>query len=360
MNSETQRKSDFFISVVAPVRNAERYVRAFVQEVSALASSHYKDYEIVLVDDSSRDKTVECIRSMQAETPNLQLYCLARRVGLESAFVVGLEHAIGDVMITMDARSDPTSSVMELIDKYHAGHEIVYGLRQDRIKRENASVYQWLARAFYRLYRRLTGEDVPIGVSSLRLLSRRITNAFLENRDRYDLFMVISAFAGFPYTTVRYARINRTGERERIDYVDAVGRAVNTVLLSSKRPLRLMTFASLVGALLSFGYGVYVLVAHLVNDGLAEGWASLSLQISGLFLLQFLTLAIMSEYLIRIFVHSQNRLRYLIVDESSSMVLSRKAELNVASEWPEAALQGDSAGRHEGEESKVAVAPRRR
>ena len=161
-----------------------------------------------------------------------------------------------------------------------------------------------------------------------------MVNAFLDNRDRYNLFMVIAAFAGFPYTTLRYTRTSRSGEPERADYVDAVGRALSTLLLSSKRPLRFMTFGSLVGATISVLYGAYVLIAHLVKDDLAEGWASLSLQISGLFFLQFLILAIMSEYLIRLFVHSQNRLPYLIVKESSSMVLSRKVELNVAAAWP--------------------------
>ena len=343
MNSSNQKKSDLFVSVIAPVRNAEHYVEKFVRELSPVLSRNFKDYEIVLVDDNSRDKTVSCIRDMQVETPNVQLYCLARRVGLESAHVVGLEHAIGDVLITMDACSDPVGPVMEMIDKYHAGREIVYGLRQDRIRKERAGLYQWLARAYYGLYRAITGEDVPVGVSSFRLLSRRIANAFLENRDRYDLFMVIAAFAGFPYTTVQYERTNRSGEPVRVDYVDAMGRAISTLLLSSKRPLRLMTFGSLVGAFLSLLYGGYVLVVHLIKDGLAEGWASLSLQISGLFVLQFVIMAIMSEYLIRIFVHTQNRLPYLIVGESSSMVLSRKAELNVTQGWQGSPANGSAA-----------------
>jgi glycosyltransferase involved in cell wall biosynthesis len=329
MEARTVGRSDLFVSVVAPVRNAENYVEAYVREISGLVSAHFKDFEIVLVDDHSRDGTAERIRRLQAAIPNVQLYRLARHVGQETAYVVGLERAIGDIVVTMDARFDPAGPVMELIAEYYRGYEIIYGLRQDRAGHGAHHPYQLLSRGFYRLYHAITGEDIPAEISSLRLLSRRVVNTFLENRDRYNLFMVIASFVGIPYATLRYERINRSGEPARSDYVDAVGRAISLLLLSSKRPLRFMTFGSVIGAIVSLIYGAYVLAVHFVIGKNAEGWASLSLQISGLFFLQFLILAIMSEYLIRIFVHSQNRLPYLIMEESSSMVLSRKVELNV-------------------------------
>jgi glycosyltransferase involved in cell wall biosynthesis len=324
-------KSDLFVSVVAPVRNAEGYVEGYVRDVARILASRFKDYEVVLIDDHSRDGTVQRVQALQQTIPNIQLYCLARHIGPDAAFVVGLEHSIGDVVITMDPCCDPVEPFLELIEKYLKGKELIYGLRRDRARRGRTDAYEWLASVFYWLFRTITREDVPVQASSLRLLSRRIVNAFLENRDRYSLFNVIPAFAGFPYAVLAYERINRSGVPLKHDYLDAIGRAISILLLSSKRPLRLMTAGSLAGAFLSLIYGIYVVVVHVVKSDVAEGWASLSLQIAGLFFIQFVILAVLSEYIIRLFTHSQNRLPYLIARESSSLVLSRKAELNVRS-----------------------------
>ena len=327
---QTQAKSDLFVSVVAPLRNAEPYVLQFLEEITAVLAANFKDYEIVVIDDCSRDSSVAMVESLQRRFRNIQLYGLARRVGADSAFVIGMEHAIGDIVITMDAAQDPPNRLMDLIGAHYAGSEIVYGLRSDRGRTKKRGLYQRLARAFFQLYRGITGEDVPADVSSLRLLTRRVVNTFTENRDRYHLFPVIAAFTGIPYTTFPYERVRRPDVKIDVDYVDSFGRAVGLLLFSSKRPLRWMTVGSLVGALLSFAYAGYVVVAHLLKrTELAEGWASLSLQIAGLFFVQFMILAVMSEYLIRIFSHSQNRPVYFINKESSSLVLAKKSELNV-------------------------------
>jgi glycosyltransferase involved in cell wall biosynthesis len=267
---------------------------------------------------------------LQRSMRNLQLYCLARRVGTDSAFVIGMEHAIGDVVVTVDAACDPPEAINELIDLYFAGNEIVYGVRKRGPGLRRMKTYQWVSERFFAAYRRITGEDVPVEHSNLRLLSRRVVNTFTENRDRYNLFPVIAAFTGMPYRTLPYAQTLRAGAHVEPDYVEGLGRAIHLLLLSSKRPLRWMTAASLVGAALSVVYAAYVVIVHILQaDSLAEGWASLSLQIAGLFFVQFVILAIMSEYLIRIFVHTQNRPRYIITRESSSLVLARKDDLNV-------------------------------
>lgn len=325
-------RSDLFVSVVAPVWNASQWVQTYIEEMSALLERHFKDFEIVLVDDHSSDGTVAVIERLQRSCRNLQLYCLARRVGMDSAFVIGMEHAIGDVVITMDAARDPIGTVTQLIDRYYAGQEIVYGLRAGRDGGGGRTVYRRLSKLFFRVYRGVTGEDVPPDLSSLRLLSRRVVNTFTENRDRYNLFPVIAAFTGIPYATLSYAGMERSGAPRQVDYFDSASRAIYLLLLSSKRPLRWMTAGSLVGAILSLAYAAYVVVLHLFRGNeLAEGWASLSMQVAGLFFVLFLVLAVMSEYLIRVFVHTQNRPPYLITRETSSLVLARKAELNVSS-----------------------------
>lgn len=323
-------KSDLFISVVAPVYNAATWVQQYIHEVSALLSARFKDYEIVLIDNASSDSTVNCIEALQQSVMNVQLYCLLRSLPLDSAYVMGLEQAIGDVVITLDAAGDPPSVIVDLISEFYQGADIVYGLRRDRSQRK-ATLYNRLTKGFLWLYRQMTQEDLPLATSSLRLLSRRALNSFLDNNDRYILFPVISAFAGLPYRQVIYDRICRNSSIHQPNVLAAFSKAITVLLVSSALPLRLLTGISLFGAFFNILYCIYVVIVNLLKPHVAEGWTSLSLQIAFMFFLIFLVLTILSEYILRLFMKNQNRLSYFITRESRSSVLSRRQNLNLTS-----------------------------
>jgi glycosyltransferase involved in cell wall biosynthesis len=327
--TEATAKSETFVSIVSPVHDSGAYVEAYIREVSDILSEHFQDYEIVLIDAGSQDDTVAIIQQLQSEIRNLQLYCLPRPIPKDNAFVVGVEKAIGDVVITVDPCYDPPAKITELLEPHLAGNDVVYGIREDRLGRHTGESYNAFARIFYRIYHKITGIDLPVGVSTLRLLSRRAVNTLLDNAERYDLFVVITSFSGLRYSTVPYKRINRADQKERTHYWQAIGRALNLLLLSSHHSLRLRSIGSLSAASINVIYSLYVVTIALLKDEVAEGWVSMSLQISGMFLLMFVVLAILSEYVIRLFMHSQNRWPYVIVQESSSLILSKKDEPNV-------------------------------
>ncbi len=330
MKNEFTNKSDLLISVVAPVRNAEAWIESYLQDISTLLAAAFHDYEIVLVDNASSDKTVKTIEHLQHSIRNIQLYCLARMIPDEGAFVVALEQAIGDVVITLDPAYDPIDPLLEMIRLYQMEAEIVYGLRSDRVD-GRLSVYNWLRRTFFRIYRRLTHEDLPISASTLRLYTRRAMNAFLDNGDRYSLFLVIAAFAGFNYRTFKYERINRTGQPFRQNYGLAFTRAFRLVFLSSHHPLRLLSSLSLMGAFLNVLYSIWVVLVNIFKANVAEGWTTLSMQNSIMFFILFTILAILSEYTSRLMMTNQNRPFYIITKESRSLVLTRKQQINVIS-----------------------------
>jgi glycosyltransferase involved in cell wall biosynthesis len=330
MNNEFTNKSDLLISVVAPVRNADTWIESYLRDISALLDSAFHDYEIVLVDNASIDKTVKTIEHLQPSIRNIQLYCLARSIPDEGAFVVALEQAIGDVVITLDPTSDPIEPLLEMIRLYQMDAEIVYGLRVDRVK-GRLSFYNWLRRTFFRIYRNLTHEDLPISASTLRLYTRRAINAFLDNGDRYSLFLVIAAFSGFNYQTFTYQRINRTGLPFKRDYGLAFTRAFRLVFLSSHHPLRLLSSLALIGAFLNVLYSVWVVLVNIFKSNVAEGWTTLSMQNSIMFFILFTILAILSEYTSRLMMTNQNRPFYIITKESRSLVLTRKQQINVVS-----------------------------
>jgi glycosyltransferase involved in cell wall biosynthesis len=242
--------------------------------------------------------------------------------------VVGLEQAIGDVVITLDAAYDPIDPILAMVEMGYSGVDIVYGLRSDRLQR-SFSLYNWLSRLFFQLYRFITKENLPIAASTLRLYTRRALNSFLDNSDRYSLFPVIGAFSGLRYRTFNYHRLNRTGQPAAQSYGEAVSRAFRLIFLSSHYPLRLLSLTALAGAFLNVLYSIYVLLVNLFKSKVAEGWTTLSLQNSVMFCILFMILAVLSEYVARLVITNQNRPFYLVTRESRSLVLARKNEINV-------------------------------
>ncbi|MBF2026763.1 MAG: glycosyltransferase [Oscillatoriales cyanobacterium C42_A2020_001] len=326
--SFANQRSDVLVSVISPIRNAESWIATYLQQVSALLVNEYKDFEIVLVDNASTDGTVEVVERLQQELRNIQLYSLARPIPHESAFVVGLEQAIGDVVVTLDAAFDPVDPIPEMVHLSCSGVDMVYGLRSDRLQR-SFSLYNGLSRVFFQLYRFVTKENLPIAASTLRLYTRRAINSFLDNSDRYSLFPVIGAFSGLRYRTFNYERLNRTGQPVNQSYSAAISRAFRLFFLSSHYPLRLLTFTALAGAFLNVLYSIYVVLVNVFKSTVAEGWTTLSLQNSVMFFILFMILAVLSEYVARLVITNQNRPFYLVTRESRSLVLLRKQDINV-------------------------------
>lgn len=334
-------KSELVVSVVSALGDAEGYIDDYLHEVHKILGDRFKDFEIVLVADRPDGAAVARVEALQKEVDNIQLYCLARPLPAERALVVGLEQAIGDVIITLDPAYDPPHRIMDLVAEFKGGADIVYGLRVDRVRPAGNRLYHASARAFYRVFRTVTREDIPIEVSTFRLLSRRAVNAFLDNRDRYWLFPVISSFAGYPHAKMPYDRIKRTGKPRRVNYRQGLSRALRILIFSSHWPFRIVTMGSVLGALANILYSTHVVVVKLTEgDRLQAGWASLSVQISLMFFLMFVVLGILSEYVLRLFMHTQNRPPYIIARENTSVVLSRKQELNVSSEPARTASTG--------------------
>ncbi len=326
MNTDQIGMSDLLVSVVTTVRDASSYIDDFIREADAALASRFKDYEILIVDNGSRDDTVEKIERMQRNVKNIQLYCLATPIRREIDIVAGIDQAIGDIVITMDAVYDPPQLIPQMVDAFQAGAEIVYGLRRDRLTLNGT--YQRAARLFFSLHRSMTKADLPVAASSYRLMSRRVVNSFVAMPNRFELFPVITAFTGFRYATLVYDRVARSGIADKAEYFHGLERAIRIMLLGSHYPLRLLTAASFAGAMLSLLYSFYVVVVLFLKHT-AEGWATLSLQISGLFFLLFLILAAMNEYIFHIFLEQQRKDVYLIARETSSSVLSRKEGLNL-------------------------------
>lgn len=312
---------DTFVSIVLPLRDAAPYVEEVVGEADRIVRKLFRHYEIVLVDDASRDDTVEIVQRLQKSVENLQLYCLNRRSGLDVALVAGLDNSIGDFAITLNVETDPLQLIPVLWEKAQAGNEVVCGVRTDR--RDGGR------RLFYRMFEATTGLHVPRGVSDLRLYSRRVVSYITQNNDRHLMLKVLPFFTSYRVATVDYAPGHRGGGFGDRSLSNALLSGITILLAASIRPLRLLTVLSLLASVLSLLFAIYVLCVALLKRHIVEGWISLALPMAVMFFFLSTILGILSEYIFMLAQQSGNRPVYSITKESTSSVLEIQQKLNV-------------------------------
>jgi glycosyltransferase involved in cell wall biosynthesis len=321
------RGRDIFISVVLRVRDAEGFVMQALDRLVAVMEASFSYYEILIVDDASIDATRERIAAVQARARNIQLYALARRKGDNIALTAGLDHAIGDMVVMLDPRLDPPELIPMMVERALNGAEIVYGLPRERL--EGNGLQNLLLRGFVAVLAQLNNVDVPQAMSSYRLLNRNVLNYMLEAVDRHRSLMFLPALSGYPYATIEYDRLPGEGKARKRDTGERIAKALDLLFSTSARPLRIITLMSLSISVLSLIYAMYVVLIVVVKDDIAKGWTSLSLQISGLFFLVCIILAVMSEYILQILEATTHHPRYHIAAQRHSDMMQIARERNV-------------------------------
>lgn len=335
------RTRDIFVSVVMRVHDAEAVVGAALVRLSSVMEAHFGYYEIIIVDDASTDATRARVSEVQAKTRNIQMYALARRRGDNIALTAGLDHAIGDMVVMLDPLLDPPELIPQMVERAQEGVDIVYALPRERT--QSRGLANLVVRGFVGALSRLNNVDAPQAMSSYRLLNRSVLNYMLEAVDRHRSLMFLPALSGYPYATLDYDRL--PGARVGGEYSgERLTKAVNLLFSTSARPLRIITIMSLGISVISMLYALYSVLIYVVRDDIAEGWTSLSLQISGLFFLVCIILAVMSEYILQVLEATTHHPRYHIAAQHHSSTMDYARTRNVIATHARDSADGATTG----------------
>jgi len=300
------------LSIIVPCFNEEPVVReAHRSLLATLETNHEGSFELVYVDDGSRDGTLKILSELQQADHRVRVIALSRNFGHQIAVTAGLEHAAGDAVVVIDADlQDPPDVILEMLDRWRQGVDVAYGVRSER---EGETAFKlWTAKAFYRFINRLSDVAIPLDTGDFRLMDREVVNALLAmpERDRFVRGMV--AWVGFRQEPVHYRRAARLAGETKYPLKKMLRFATDGILSFSLVPLRLAVYMGFLAAGLALLGIFYALALRLFTDVWVTGWTLLFIGMLFLGGVQLLFLGVMGEYLGRIYGEVKRRPLYLV------------------------------------------------
>lgn len=305
------------ISIVVPCYNeqevfAETYKR-LTETLSGLDSSKY-DYELIFVNDGSKDNTLELIREKVKSDPRVKGLNFARNFGHQIAITAGLDNCKGDAAVVIDADlQDPPHIILDMVKKWEEGYDVIFGKRRDRA---GESAFKLVtAKYFYRFINRLSDVDIPLDTGDFRLMDRAALDQFLSMRETYRFVRGMVAWIGFNQTFVEYDRESRFAGSTKYPLKKMLRLASDAILSFSNTPLKIATFVGFITSLMAFAGILYALYMRLFTDNFVEGWTLLMISVLLIGGIILLVLGIIGEYVGRIYGEIKRRPLYIIKDK---------------------------------------------
>ena len=303
------------LSVVIPCFNEELVLRAaherLTQAVSAIDDF---EYELIFIDDGSRDQTFDILAELQTHDPRTRVLKLSRNFGHQIAVTAGLEAATGEVIVVIDADlQDPPELIREMVKLWRQGNHVVYGSRTTRPGESRFKLMT--AKAYYRIINRLSDTSIPVDTGDFRLMDRKVVDVLLAMPERGRFLRGMVSWIGFRQVPLPYERDVRHAGRTKYSLLRMIRFAMDGILSFSVVPLRLAAFTGLIAiwfALAGIVMAVIVRVFGLYDLRLGRGWASLFVAVLFMGGVQLLTLGVMGEYLGRIYTEVKRRPLYAV------------------------------------------------
>jgi dolichol-phosphate mannosyltransferase len=312
----TQERCDVpRLSVVVPVFNEEDVLPLFAERIRPVLDALGVSYEVLTVDDGSRDATPMVLEMMRRGWPELRVVRLRRNAGHQNALTAGLHRARGEYVVSIDVDlQDPPEVIAEMLRLAETrGLDVVHGVRADRST--DSPFKRWTAGLYYRVVRRASGSPVPHNAGDFRMLSRNAVDALIDLPEHLPVYRLLVPWLGLPSGEVTYARERRAAGRSKYPLAKMVRLAIDSITGFSAAPLRLATWLGCAGIALCVVLATVVIGLHLWGN-VVPGWTSIIVAMVFLGALQLLCLGLLGEYVARIFTTLQGRPAYVIASDS--------------------------------------------
>lgn len=297
------------LSVILPSYNEEKMIPAAAERLSAILEGASIDYELLFVDDGSRDATWQMIEKAAGENSHVFGIHFSRNFGKESAMFAGLEKARGDCCAVIDCDlQHPPEKLVEMYRLWEQGYEVIEGIKEDR--GEESSFHRFAANSFYGLISKATGMDMSSS-SDFKLLDRKVVDALNAMPERNVFFRALSYWVGYRRTSVSYKVQERTAGESKWSTRSLIKYALTNISSFSSAPLHIVTVLGFIMLAVAVVLGVIALVQKISGVALG-GFTTVILLLLFASSLIMISLGIIGYYIARIYDEIKGRPRYII------------------------------------------------
>lgn len=300
------------LSLVVCLYFEEECVEEFIRQVNDALKAVEFEWELVFVDDGSRDRTVEIVTEIAASDPRIKLVVLSRNHGKEAAITAGISHVSGEVMILMDPDlQDPPDRILDFYEKCKSGYDLVWGIRQQ----QSRGISEALTSAvFWRTLRGMTGLPIPVGVAVMRSFSRRFAEAFLQFPESNRFIEGVFASIGLKTTTMKVENRPRFAGQSKFNFRKRMQLAFRAITAFSERPLMLTVGLGVFGLIGSLALASFFLIRKVAFDVGLLGWTSTVVVVVFMGSLNLVMVGLTGLYVGRIYREVKGRPLFLVQD----------------------------------------------
>lgn len=304
-------KNPIDLSIIAPMYNEEANIDYFFETLMPVLIRLGLEYEIICVNDGSKDRTLEKLLTYHQDNPQIKIISFSRNFGKEIALTAGLHHSNGKAIIPIDTDlQDPPELIEGLVEKWREGYEVVYAIRRRRLG--ESSFKRLTANVFYRFINFISDTPIPKDTGDFRLFDRRVVKELNRIPERTRFMKGLFAWVGFKQVGIEYDRQPRHQGNTKWNYWKLWNFALDGITLFSTFPLRLWSYVGIIISLLSFFYASFLVVRTLVHGRDVPGYASIMVAVLFLGGLQLISLGVIGEYLGRVYAETKRRPLYII------------------------------------------------
>ncbi|MEB4783696.1 glycosyltransferase family 2 protein [Paenibacillus polymyxa] len=300
------------ITILIPAYNEEEVIYQLYSRLTKVIDSITGyNFELLFVNDGSKDNTVEIIKNLGKKDRRISLVDLSRNFGKEVAMIAGLDFSVGDAVVIIDADlQDPPELIVEMIKYWEQGYDDVYAKRATRAG--ETWFKKWTASSFYKLLQRMSRIPIQENTGDFRLLDRRCIEALKQLRETQRYTKGMFSWIGFNKKEILFNRDSRAAGETKWNYYKLLDLAIEGITSFTTAPLRLSAMLGVFISIGAFFYMIFIIIRTLIFGGSVAGYASLMTVILFLGGIQLLSLGIIGEYLGRVFNETKSRPLYFV------------------------------------------------
>ncbi len=301
------------ISIVIPMYYEEEVAKQCYEKVTEVMSNlNNYDYEIIFVDDGSKDKTLEILENIQKNDIKVKIISFSRNFGHQAAVTAGIKYVTGDAAVIIDADlQDPPETIPDMIRLWEDGNDVVYGKRKSR---EGESKFKLLsAKMFYKVLNALSDVEIPKDTGDFRLVDKKVLDV-VNNMPEHNKFLRgLFSWTGFEQKAYEYERKERVAGKTKYPLKKMLKLASDGIISFSTKPLKLVINLGIITIFISMAVLIYSIISYILKlNNLASGWTSIMVAITFFSGVQLLCIGIVGEYIKRIYDETRKRPEYII------------------------------------------------